>query len=107
VNGTGWQSTAVESGVHFTTVFALGQDVWAGAQGLIVYHSSDGGAHWSKSQIQPQLNNVKNGRITKITFSDSQYGSLWVRGEAPDGTQTEDLWTSNDGGKTWLFETVD
>lgn len=105
--GSAWQALDVESGARFTAVFALGQDVWAGAQNLIVYHSNDDGQHWSKSQLQPALNNVKNGRITKIEFSDAQHGQLFVRGEAPDGSRAEDLWTSNDGGKTWIYETID
>ena len=106
-NGAGWQRSEVESGAHFTAVFALEQDVWAGTQTLVVYHSSDGGASWTKSQLKPQLNNVRNGRITKINFSDPQHGQLFVRGEAADGSPAEDLWTSNDGGKSWLFETID
>lgn len=105
--GSAWQALDVESGARFTAVFALGQDVWAGAQNLIVYHSNDDGQHWSKSQLQPALNNVKNGRITKIEFSDAQHGQLFVRGEAPDDSRAEDLWTSNDGGKTWIYETID
>ena len=106
-SGTAWQPLEVDSGARFTAVFALSQDVWAGEQNLVVYHSSDGGANWTKSQLQPALNNVKNGRITKINFSDPQHGQLFVRGEAPDGSQAEDLWTSNDGGQTWLYETID
>lgn len=106
-SGTAWQPIEVDNGVRLTAVFAFSQDVWAGGQNLVVYHSSDGGANWTKSQIQPALNNVKNGRITKMSFSDAVHGQLFVRGEAPDGSQAEDLWISNDGGKTWLYETID
>lgn len=102
-----WQPVEVEPSAQFTAVFALGQDVWAGAQNLVVYHSSDGGAHWSKATITPYAGAPTNASITSINFSDPQHGQLYIRGRAADGSQAEDLWMSNDGGKTWLYETID
>jgi len=85
-----------EAAENFNPVFralaASGVEVWAGASGGTLYHSSDGGNHWAR--VAPsEAGTTLSGDVTGIRFSDPQQGKV--------STSTGELWTTFDGGQTW------
>jgi len=76
----------------FRAVTAAGLEVWAGGIGGLLYHSTDGGEHWTR--LQPAADGVVlKGDITSLQFSDPQHGIV--------GTSSSEMWTTSDGGKSW------
>jgi hypothetical protein len=76
----------------FRVVAASGLEVWAGALGGILYHTSDGGNQWVR--VAPsETGTTITGDITSIQFSDPQQGKV--------STSSGELWTTFDGGQTW------
>jgi hypothetical protein len=76
----------------FRTVAANGPEVWAGATGGILYHSSDGGNRWALT-VPTDSVAVLTGDVTSIQFTDPQHGKI--------ATSTGELWITFDAGLTW------
>lgn len=76
----------------FRTVAANRSEVWAGATGGILYHSSDGGNRWALT-VPTDSVTILTGDIISIQFSDPQYGKI--------ATSTGELWITFDAGLTW------
>ena len=76
----------------FRALSASGLDVWAGASGGALYHTSDGGNRWARV-IPSEAGAILTGDITSIQFSDPQHGKV--------ATSAGELWTTEDAGQTW------
>jgi Photosynthesis system II assembly factor YCF48/Putative zinc-finger len=77
----------------FRAVAANGTEVWAGGSGGALYHTMDAGNSWAR--VVPSFEGiVLGGDISSIEFSDSQHGRI--------STSTGEIWTTGDGGQTWL-----
>lgn len=87
-----WARVLADQPTTFRAVAAMGSDVWAGGNGGALFHSSDGGEHWSAVTLAAE-SKVETGAIVSLRFDDSQHGSV-----ASDmGTR----WATIDGGVTW------
>ena len=76
----------------FRALAIIGNHVWAGASGGILYHSADGGTFWTT--IIPSSQGVTlSGDIVRIDFSDSLHGTIT--------TTNSESWTTADGGQSW------
>ena len=88
-----WTRVLDEQPITFRAVAAMGNDVWAGGNGGALFHSSDGGEHWSKVSLAAD-SNVETGAIVSIRFDDPQHGIV----ACDSGTR----WETADGGVTWM-----
>jgi hypothetical protein len=76
----------------FRAVFASGLEVWAGGAAGALYHTADGGNHWTR--IHPVDGGLSlTSDILSIAFSDPQHGTL--------SAANAELWTTVDGGQSW------
>ncbi len=76
----------------FRAVAVAGLDVWAGGSGSMLYHSRDGGEHWTR--VLPSADGVVlKGDITSVQFPDPQHGMV--------STSNSEVWTTSDGGQSW------
>jgi hypothetical protein len=76
----------------FRAVAAIGNEVWAGASGGLLYHSTDGGTLWTS--IVPSAQGVTlSGDIIRVEFSDVLHGKIT--------TSTSETWTTADAGQSW------
>lgn len=76
----------------FRAVASNGPDVWAGASGGLLYHSSDAGGHWTR--IIPSASGVSlTGDIVSLEFVDAQHGRVV--------SSTPEIWITSDGGQSW------
>ncbi len=76
----------------FRAVAAAGLEVWAGGSGSILYHSMDGGEHWTR--VLPSADGVVlRGDITSVQFPDPQHGTV--------STSNSEVWTTSDDGQSW------
>ena len=88
-----WTRVLDEQPTTFHAVAVMGNDVWAGGNGGALFHSSDGGEHWSKVSLAAN-SNVETGAIVSIRFDDPQHGIV----ACDSGTR----WATADGGVTWM-----
>jgi hypothetical protein len=88
-----WTRALADQPITFRAVGVMGSEVWAGGNGGALFHSSDGGEHWTKVSL-PANSNVGPGAIVSIHFDDPQHGVI----ASDAGTR----WTTTDGGVTWL-----
>lgn len=76
----------------FRAVAAAGLEVWAGGADSILYHSMDGGEHWTR--VLPSAGGVVlSGDITSVQFPTPQHGTV--------STSSLEVWTTIDGGQSW------
>jgi Photosynthesis system II assembly factor YCF48 len=76
----------------FHAVAANGPDVWAGGANGMLYHSVDGGAHWTR--IVPLSSGITlTGDIVTVDFPDPQHGRV--------ATSTSEIWITGDAGQSW------
>jgi hypothetical protein len=88
---TGTQET-LNPTLVFRAVTALGPEVWAGGNSVMLYHSLDSGSHWMR--VEPLETGVSPaGDILTVEFSDRLHGKFL--------TSTGELWTTSDDGQTW------
>ena len=87
-----WTRALSDQPVTFRAVAAVGNNLWAGGNGGALFHSSDGGQHWSKVSVAAG-SKIETGAIVSIRFIDTQHGSVI----AESGTR----WATIDGGATW------
>ncbi len=76
----------------FRAVAAMGADVWAGGSAGTLYHSSDGGNHWTRV-VPFYAGSILTGDVVTVEFSDPQHGKIT--------TSTSEVWTTADAGQTW------
>src|SRR5664280_2751185 len=88
-----WTRVLDEQPITFRAVAVMGNDVWAGGNGGALFHSSDGGAHWSEVSLAAN-SNVETGAVVSIRFDDLQHGIV----ACDSGTR----WETADGGVTWM-----
>jgi len=87
-----WEELDVDKNVVFRVVFAVGPDVWLGGSKGALYHSTDGGQHWTRVNITTGSTTVADD-IIHIEFKDTQHGTV--------GTAAGDSWTTTDAGQHW------
>jgi hypothetical protein len=76
----------------FRAVAASGADVWAGGSAGALFHSLDGGNHWTR--VVPATAGIfLTGDIISLQFPDPQHGKV--------STSTAEVWTTSDDGQTW------
>jgi Photosynthesis system II assembly factor YCF48/Putative zinc-finger len=91
-SGKNWQSIPVASGVVFRALTANDYDIWVGGAAGVLYHSSDGGEHWT--QIKPTADGRSlTSDIITLEFSDASHGKLT--------TSNQETWITSDAGETW------
>jgi len=91
-SGKNWQTIPVASGVVFRVLSANDSDIWAGGTAGALYHSSDGGGHWT--QVKPTADGKSlTSDIVALEFSDANHGSLT--------TSDHEIWITADSGETW------
>lgn len=83
---------APNSAPVFRTVTATGVDVWAGGSNGALFHSLDGGNHWSRV-VPSFFAATLTGDIVGIEFTDLQHGKIT--------TSSGEVWTTADDGATW------
>jgi hypothetical protein len=85
-------TTAPAAAPVFRAVAAMGDEVWAGGSGGLLYHSLDAGTLWAA--VTPSAQGVTlSGDVVGIEFSDSQHGKIT--------SSTSEIWTTANGGKSW------
>jgi hypothetical protein len=78
--------------VFFRAVTAAGSEVWAGGTNAALFHSVDGGDHWTR--VLPSSSGaVLNGDVLSVEFSDPQHGTVT--------TSMPEIWITSDGGQSW------
>ena len=82
---------SIATGV-FRAVAASGAEVWAGGSWGLLYHSLDGGNHWTRI-VPATAGTSLTGDILSIEFPDPQHGRL--------STSTPEIWITTDDGGTW------
>jgi hypothetical protein len=90
--GATWEPAPVVDKTKFTVFSVAGQDIWAGGASGLLFHSSDGGTHWTL--IKPAIDGeALAADITAVKFTDSNHGTLT--------TSDGQTWSTSDGGKNW------
>jgi photosystem II stability/assembly factor-like uncharacterized protein len=87
-----WEELDVDKNVVFRVVFAVGADVWLGGSKGALYHSTDGGQHWTRVSLTTGSTTVTDD-VIHIEFKDAQNGTV--------GTAAGDSWTTTDAGQHW------
>jgi hypothetical protein len=78
--------------IFFRAVTAAGNEVWAGGSNAALFHSIDGGNHWTRV-LPSSTDAVLTGDVVSVEFSDPQHGTVT--------TSTPEIWTTTDGGQAW------
>ena len=91
--GADWQTVLSPAAVRLQALAVIGENVWAGGSRASLFHSSDGGAHWTEASLARRGSALPT--ITSIKFDDALHGSV----EADDGS----VWLTSDGGSTWTL----
>jgi hypothetical protein len=99
-SGQSWQS-ALHTDRPLLCYAAHDEDVWAGGQAGILYHSSNGGLTWM--QVRPWINSQQlSSDITHLELRDNLgNGKPRPPQEIIVSTSNNEIWTSIDGGTTW------
>lgn len=90
-----WTRALADQPITFRAVGVIGSQVWAGGNDGALFHSSDGGEHWTKVSL-PANSNVGPGAIVSIHFDDPLHGVI----TSDAGTR----WATTDGGVTWATQ---
>jgi len=94
--GKNWESVSLGQPAKLRVVATAGLNVWAGGHGGALFHSSDGGNHFT--QVTARAGQITlTGDIVTLDFPDAQRGRI--------ETANHEVWTTSDGGKTWLAST--
>jgi hypothetical protein len=80
--------TQVPLGTRIRVISTVGVEVWAGAEGGTLFHSSDNGEHWATLHLEGS-----SAAVTSIRFQDVQHGTA--------KTDAGETWTTADSGRTW------
>ena len=90
--GKTFEQVHVARGIKFRAIAALGNDVWTGGTGGALFHSTDGGANWTRVSLNFGGSTVTE-MITNIQLRDRQHLTITTA----SGAQ----WVSEDGGQNW------
>jgi photosystem II stability/assembly factor-like uncharacterized protein len=95
-DGNTWtQAEVVPTRSTLTTVFSVGDRLWAGGHDAVILTSGDKGKNWTRLAYDPE----RNQAVMDIYFTDEDNGIAI-------GSYGLYLYTS-DGGKTWIEGRVD
>jgi photosystem II stability/assembly factor-like uncharacterized protein len=98
--GKNWEEVGVHDKVEFRVIQVNGRDIWAGGTGVALYHSSDGGATWTR--VNPASGAAPTTEaIVSINRSSSDPQQISVK------TASGRQWVSEDGGQHWRAVTSD
>ena len=79
-------------GGRLFAIWALGISLWVGGENGQLYHSADGGEHWTL--LHPSASDhALTGSIVRIDFRDLQNGSVI--------SDTGEIWSTHNGGQDW------
>jgi hypothetical protein len=82
-----WQSIRIDDSVTFRAVARIGNEIWLGGNGGVLYHSGNAGATWHR-MATPTVED-----ITGIAFNNRREGALTTAGGQ--------RFTTHDAGATW------
>jgi hypothetical protein len=82
-----WQPMRIDDSVTFRAVARIGNDIWLGGNGGVLYHSGNAGATWQRV-IVPTTED-----ITALAFNNRHDGALTTAGGQ--------RFTTHDAGATW------
>ena len=88
----GWSRVLADQTSAFRAVSVIGNDVWAGGNDGMLFHSGDGGEHWNRLSI-PSASGTETVTIVSIRFDDAQHGVVVA--------DTGASYSTTDGGVTW------
>lgn len=89
--GRTWGPVALDPDAHPTALLATGRDVWVGGTEARLWHSIDGGAHWTRIEIQSD--EPIYGAITQIKSPTAGAIDVSIQGFG--------VWQSTDNGASW------
>ncbi|MGB8770089.1 MAG: YCF48-related protein [Candidatus Korobacteraceae bacterium] len=87
-----WTRVLTDQPATFRVVAVTENNVWAGGDGGALFHSSDGGGHWSKVSLG-EGSSAETGAVVSIHFDDPQHGVV--------ASDSGARWATTDGGVTW------
>ena len=91
-SGKSWQPVSVASGAHFRALSAVEANIWVGGKAGALYHSSNFGQTWAKSE--PVAGGQKLDQdIVRLDFPAALIGTIT--------TANGEVWTTSDGGQNW------
>jgi photosystem II stability/assembly factor-like uncharacterized protein len=99
--GSDWQTVLAAAATRFHALAVIGNNVWAGGSEANLFHSTDGGASWTRVPLPTPRQGQGTERpeqrpeaptITRITWDDALNGTVGADNIA---------WTTADGGRTW------
>ncbi len=102
--GSDWQTVLAAAATRFHALAVIGNNVWAGGSEANLFHSTDGGASWTRVPLptpRPRQGQAPEPgpeqksaapTITRITWDDALKGTVGADNVA---------WTTADGGRTW------
>jgi hypothetical protein len=91
--GRTWNDVDVAGATGFRTVAAAGSDVWAGGARGALFHSRDGGDHWTRIAVGTAGSPV-TADISRIEPTGAAIAVI---------TSTGEKWVSADSGATWAL----
>lgn len=87
-----WTRVLADQSVRFRSVAVVGNDVWAGGNNGALFHSVDGGEHWTPVVLSAD-GHPETGAVVSIQFDTISRGSVI--------TESGTTWTTSDGGQSW------
>ncbi len=90
--GKTFEQVHVARSIKFRAIAAFGNDVWAGGAHGALFHSTDGGATWTRTSI-----NVEGNTVTETIDSIQLHGPQHLIITTASGSE----WVSEDGGLHW------
>lgn len=90
--GRTWHDVPLDEGTKFRFVTAVGPDIWAGGSGGALFHSADGGGHWTRVDIRIG-DRFLSGDLARIEVRDASRVEVF--------TTAGEKWATADGGVTW------
>ena len=88
----GWSRVLSEQTSALRVVSVMGNNVWAGGNNGMLFHSGDGGVHWNKVSLA-SASGGEMSAIVSIRFDDAQHGVVIA--------DTGARYSTADGGGTW------
>lgn len=88
----GWSRVLADQTSAFRAVSVIGNEVWAGGNDGMLFHSGDGGVQWNRLSI-PSASDTETVTIVSIRFDDTQHGVVVA--------DTGASYSTTDGGVTW------